>query len=59
MFKIIFRLLVALAKSSNMHDRLQNFFLPHLPLFFTAIAISFDFATAAKLAFNLLAILTG
>jgi len=36
-----------------------NFFLPHLPLFFTAIAISFDFAPAAKLTFNLLAILTG
>ncbi len=29
-----------------------NFFLPHLPLFFTAIAISFNFAPAAKLAFR-------
>ncbi len=58
MFKIVFRLLLGLAKSYNMHDWLQ-FFLPHLPLFFTAIAISFDFAPAAKLDFNLLAILTG
>jgi len=58
MFKIIFRLLVGLAKSSNMHDWSQIFF-ASFTFIFSAIAISFDFAPAAKLAFNLLAILTG
>ncbi len=58
MFKIAFRLLVALAKSSNMLNRAQFFFASFTFIFYSYSNI-FRFRTSSKARLYLLAILTG